>query len=269
MNIFIVDDSQEQLDEQISLIRTLTPSAKIFGFTGSMEALAKAREITVDVAFLKTDMPELSGMDLGQYLKELYPFVNIIFISDVKKYAMEAYRLHASGYVMKPLTKKKAGYELSELRFSEALKKQKRVFAQTFGNFELFVDGKPVVFKYNRTKEILALLINNRGAQTTNGEILVNLWEDDDDIDKKMSYLRNLRQDLQNTLRDLKIENIIIKQRGSMAIAVDEIECDLYDWLANKAKSKYKYIGEYMNQFSWAELVHSELDNLYYDMDME
>ena len=31
MNIFIVDDSQEQLDEQISLIRTLAPSAKIFG----------------------------------------------------------------------------------------------------------------------------------------------------------------------------------------------------------------------------------------------
>ena len=55
----------------------------------------------------------------------------------------------------------------------------------------------------------------------------------------------------------------------SMAIAADEIECDLYDWLANKSKSKYKYYGEYMNQFSWAELVHSELDNLSYDMDME
>ena len=54
-----------------------------------------------------------------------------------------------------------------------------------------------------------------------------------------------------------------------MAIAADEIECDLYDWLVNKGKSKYKYIGEYMNQFSWAELVHSELDNIYYDMDLK
>lgn len=269
MNIFVVDDNKEQLESQINLIRAVEPSAEVIGCSGSMEALAKARETSVDAAFLNTDMPELSGMDLGQYLKELHPFVNIIFLSESKKHAFDAYKLHASGYVMKPLTRKKADYELSELRFSEALKKQKRVYAQTFGNFELFIDGKPAVFKYNRTKEILALLINNRGAQTTNGEILVNLWEDDDDIDKKMSYLRNLRQDLQNTLRDQKLESIIIKQRGSMAIAADEIECDLYDWLANKSKSKYKYYGEYMNQFSWAELVHSELDNLSYDMDME
>ncbi|MBP3319128.1 MAG: hypothetical protein J6K94_03895, partial [Ruminiclostridium sp.] len=54
-----------------------------------------------------------------------------------------------------------------------------RLRVQTFGNFELFVDGQPVVFKYSRTKEIVALLINNRGAQTTNGEIIASLWEDD------------------------------------------------------------------------------------------
>lgn len=269
MNILVVDDNKEELEAQINLIQAISPNAKVCGCDGGMAALAKARETSVDVAFLDTDMPELNGVDLGQYLKELNPFVNIVFLSEVKKHAFDAHRMHASGYVMKPLTKKKANYELSELRYSETLKQHKRVFAQTFGNFELFIDGKPAVFKYNRTKEIVALLINNRGAQTTNGEILVNLWEDDDDIDKKMSYLRNLRQDLQNTLRDLKLENIIIKQRGSMAIAADEIECDLYDWLANKGNSKYKYIGEYMNQFSWAELVHSELDNIYYDMDME
>ena len=71
------------------------------------------------------------------------------------------------------------------------------MFAQTFGNFELFVDGEPVAFKYNRTKEVVALLVNNRGAQTTNGEIIAALWEDDGDPEKKASYLRNLRQDLQ------------------------------------------------------------------------
>ena len=123
-----------------------------------------------------------------------------------------------------------------------------------------------MAFKYTKTKEIVAILINNRGAQTTNGEIIADLWEDDGDPEKKSSYLSNLRQDLQNTFSRLKLNGIILKQRGSMAIATDRIECDLYDWLEKKEKSKYKYIGDYMNQYSWPEFRHAELDEISYAM---
>ena len=51
-----------------------------------------------------------------------------------------------------------------------------------------------------------------------------------------------------------------------MAIAVDNIDCDLYDWLEKTDKSRYRYMGDYMNQYSWAEFVHAELDNIYYSM---
>ena len=111
--------------------------------------------------------------------------------------------------------------------------------------------------------------MNNKGAQTSNGEIIASLWEDDGDPEKKGSYLSNLRQDLQNTLTRLKLKDIILKQRGSLAIAVDRIECDLYEWLDKKKKSKYHYMGDYMNQYSWAEFVHAELDEISYAMDDE
>ena len=129
------------------------------------------------------------------------------------------------------------------------------------------MDGKPVNFKYSRTKELVAVLVNNRGAQTTNGEIIANLWEDDGDPEKKASYLSNLRQDLQNTFTKLRLNGIILKQRGSLAIAADRIECDLYDWLKNGKNSKYHYMGDYMNQYSWPEYVHAELDDISYAME--
>ena len=176
-------------------------------------------------------------------------------------------QIHASGYIVKPASEQSVKKELNELRYPELRKKYKRVFAQTFGNFELFVDGEPIVFKYSRTKEIIAVLINNRGAQTTNGELIACLWEDDGDPDKKLSYLCNLRQDLQNTLKKLKLDGIILKQRGSMAIVKDKIECDLFDWLEKKKESKYQYIGDYMNQYSWPEYFHAELDEISYAMD--
>lgn len=266
MKIIAVDNDKASLDRIRDHLEKTAPDTDCSFFTDPLAALAKAREEEIDVAFLEVDIPELSGMDLGKYLKELNPYINLIYFSKDTDRAYEAMRIHASGYVKKPGTQENVSEELENLRYPEIRKKIKRVFAQTFGDFELFIDGIPVEFKYKRTKEMVAVLVNNKGAQTTNGEIIASLWEDDGDPERKLSYLRNLRQDLQNTLSDLKIDGIILKQRGSMAIAKDRIECDLYDWLENGKDSKYKYLGDYMNQYSWPEFVHAELDEISYDL---
>lgn len=267
MTILLVEENAQALEHLCALVAALQPEAELLCFQDSLEALAAARQREIDIALLETELPELSGLDLGQYLQEMYPPVNLIFLSEGTDDAFDALSLHASGYIMKPASEFLLRHELDDLRHPLADRAGKRVFAQTFGNFELFVDGKPVAFKYSRTKEIVALLVNNRGAQTTNGEIIGALWEDDGDPDRKASYLSNLRQDLQNTMTKLKLTGIINKQRGSMAIAADRIECDLYDWLAKKKKSRYQYLGDYMNQYSWAEYVHAELDEISWAME--
>lgn len=264
MKIITVDDNKKDLKAVSDLVRSVLPSAELYDFDDPLAALAKAREEEIDIAFLDVKMPELDGVALGRYLKDLNPFINIIFCTGHKQFGYEAMDMHASGYMLKPATDDMIRQELNQLRFPEHYNGHKRVFAQTFGNFELFVDGVPVEFKYKRTKEIVALLINNRGAQTTNGEIIACLWEDEGDPEKKQSYLSNLRQDLQNTFTRLKLDGVIVKQRGSLAIAKDRIECDLYDWLEKRDASKYSYIGDYMNQYSWSEDYHAELDELSY-----
>ena len=267
MTILAVEETPQALEQTAALIRELQPDAELLCFGNSLEALAAAREKEIDLAFLSVETPELSGLDLGQYLEDLYPMVNLIFLSQSREHGYRAIDMHASGYLLKPASQEGVKREMDDLRHPDIVKKNKRVFAQTFGNFELFVDGKPVTFKYSRTKEIVALLVNNRGAQTTNGELIASLWEDDGDPEKKASYLSNLRQDLQNTFTKLKLNGIIIKQRGSMAIATDRIECDLYEWLDKKKDSRYHYMGDYMNQYSWSEDICAELDELSYTID--
>lgn len=260
MTIMIVNNNVDDMCTISDYVYETSADDEILEFDNPLKALAEARERLIDVAFIDTFLPELSGLELGQYLKELNPYVNLIFTSDGKEKAYDAIRMHASGYLTMPTSEECVKGEMEELRFTELQKNQKRVFAQTFGNFEVFCDGEPITFKYNRTKEVLAVLISNRGAQTTNGEIIACLWEDESEPSKKTSYLRNLRQDLLNTLKELKLENIITKQRGSMAVVTDRIECDLYDYIDNKGHSKYLYTGDYMNQYSWSEYYHSELD---------
>jgi two-component SAPR family response regulator len=262
MTIIAVDEDRDGLDLISDLIYDADPDSEIIEYDDPIAALGYARETRVDVAFIAIQMPDLNGLELGKYLKELNPYVNIVFLSDDDEDAINAMDIHASGYMVKPAIQERVKWELEELRYPEYHKEHKRVFAQTFGNFEFFADGKPVEFKYKRTKEIVALLVNNKGAQTTNGEIMAMLWEDEGDPDKKVSYLCNLRQDLQNTFKKYKLDGLLIKQRGSLGIDKEMIDCDLYDWLENKKNSRYTYTGEYMNQYSWSEFYRADLDEL-------
>ena len=210
MIIIAVDENRDDLDLISNLIYDADPDSEIIEYEDPLAALGYARQTRVDVAFIAIQMSDLNGLELGKYLKELNPSVNIIFLSEDDDDAGKAMDMHASGYVVKPAEAERIEWELEELRYPEYQKEHKRVFAQTFGNFEFFVDGKPVEFKYKRTKEIVALLVNNKGAQTTNGEIMATLWEDEGDPDKKVSYLCNLRQDLQNTFTKLKLDGVLV-----------------------------------------------------------
>ena len=102
MTILAVDNNREALQQTCSLISDLRPDAQVLCFSSSLEALAAAREKEIDLAFLSAEMPELSGLDLGQYIGELYPMVNLIFLSDSREHAYRAITMHASGYLLKP-----------------------------------------------------------------------------------------------------------------------------------------------------------------------
>jgi len=264
MTIYVVEKNEAIRKDVSGMLEKVCGDAEICSFSDSPSALAAARKNRVDVAYLDDKLPEMDGLLLGQYLKDLYPSVNLVLMTRKKDTAFGAMSLRASGCIMLPPEETDIRTEQRELRYPYGQTEKKRVFVQTFGNFEVFADGVPIQFKYSKTKEILAVLINNKGVQTTNGEIIASLWEDDGDPKVKSSYLSNLRQDLQNTLADLGLTEIIIKQRGSMAIAKDQVECDLYEWLEKKKASRYQYLGDYMNQFGWAEFVHAELDEIVY-----
>ena len=160
MTVLTVLDSPELLSAVTDLLRAAAPEAEHLAFDSSLRALAAARGQEIDIAVIDTALPELRGLDLGRYLRELYPNVNLIYLSEDREAGFEALRQHASGILPKPPGAEEMRRELEDLRYPQTQKERKRLFAQTFGNFEFFVDGKPVSFKYSRTKEILALFEN-------------------------------------------------------------------------------------------------------------
>lgn len=128
-----------------------------------------------------------------------------------------------------------------------------RLRVQTFGNFEVFYDGKPVHFRRRRTKELFAYLIDRRGAGSTMGQLISVLWEGRPDTDSVRSQLRSLITDLRTTFRDLEENSIIIKQRDLIAVDPGRVDCDYYRFLAGDQGAVNAFRGEYMTNYSWGE----------------
>ena len=78
-----------------------------------------------DTAFLDVEMAGMSGMALAERLRRMKPDVNIIFVTGHGSYRDGAFGLHASGYLMKPVTARKVREELKDLRYPRGLSGRK------------------------------------------------------------------------------------------------------------------------------------------------
>lgn len=263
MNILIVDDERIARDGMANLIQNIYRDAKVYTFERSDEAIEKAMEVRFDIAFCDIMMEPISGIETARVLSRISSTTNIIFTTGFSNFTKEAMEIHASGYIVKPVTKSKIMHELKFLRYPvDAPERGPRLKAHCFGNFDFYIDGKSIEVAYSKTRELLAYLIDREGAVCSNNEIAAVLG-DEDGGDLSYSYLNGIRRDLIKVFSDAGFSDVIVRSRGGLRIVTDEIECDYYELLKGKESAIAAYKGEYMNQYSWAENTNGQLYSRY------
>ena len=254
MKIIAVDDEKIALEALAGAIKAVVAEDEVISFRYPEDALDYIKENPCDIAFLDIEMAGMGGVELAEELKKYNTEINIVFCTGYGNYRDKAFDLHASGYLMKPITPEKVKHELENLR--RPILEKKRLKVQTFGNFEVYLDGKPLAFKYRRTKELFAYLIDRVGALCSVGEIIGVLFEDEGG---REDYFQKLRRDLLSTLSDVDCEKVIVHKRGMLGVVISEVQCDYYDCLNGKKDFNTSYMGEYMSQYSFAEYTNAQL----------
>lgn len=243
-----VDDERPMLTVLMNAVQASEDIEHVQGFGSCTEALQWMEENTVDVAFLDISMRGMGGLALAEKIQEIQADCKIVFCTGYSEYAVDAFRIHVSGYLMKPITAEAVQRELDNIKGQKA--KERLLTVKCFGNFEVYRNREPLAFKRPKTKEFLAYLIDRNGAGVTTKEICAILWEDDTDDAKNRNYLYQLMNDLKSTLKDAGAEGILVKRGTSYSVDAERIDCDYYSYLK---KGKPEFIGEYMTQYSWAE----------------
>ena len=248
MIVIAVDDEELMLRALVRAISASPDIKKVVKFSSSEKALGYAKDNPIDIAFLDINMRGVGGIALAEKIIELRPNCKIVFCTGYEEYAIPAFKLHASGYLMKPISIEDVQAEIDNIK--GVRKKEKLLEVKCFGNFEVYVKGESLSFKRSRTKELFAFLVDRKGAGMTAKQICAVLFPDDTDDLKNTAYLRQLIMDLKNTLKVVGADAVFCHETPYYRVDTSLIKCDYYSYLEG---GKPEFLGEYMSQFSWAE----------------
>ena len=243
-----VDDEILMLGALVKAISASPDIEEVNNFTDCEDALAFIKTHPADIAFLDINMRGMGGLALAEQITAACPTCKIVFCTGYEEYAIHAFKLHASGYLMKPISASDVQTEIDNIK--GVRQKEKLLVVNCFGNFEVYAKDEKLTFKRLKTKELFAFLVDRKGAGMTAKQICAVLFPDDIDDNKNAAYLRQLVLDLKNTLKTVGAENVLRHETPCYRVDTSLIQCDYLTYLET---GKPEFHGEYMMQYSWAE----------------
>lgn len=263
MKVIFVDDEPMAFEVFCHASQGIHGLEIVGSFSNADDAYSYVYRNPVDLAVLDIMMAGMNGLDLGSLLKEKNPDIKLIFVTASQDSMKAALKLQADAYLTKP-------YSAAVLRFSlESLQQKitkphegppKRIFAKTFGHFDLYIDDEPVMFHSAKAKELLAYLVDREGGTVYSDQIIGTLWEDRPNDEYTQNLCSKVVSTLRKELSEYHAEDLLIANRGVRRIDTSLFDCDLYQLLRGDEKAIEQYLGEYMLDYSWAESRMASLE---------
>ncbi|XID90243.1 response regulator [Paenibacillaceae bacterium WGS1546] len=192
-----------------------------------------------DVLFLDIEMPEMSGLSLAEHIYAGGSKTEIVFITAYRQYAIEAFRVNAQDYLLKPVMEEDLHRSLERIRRRlvhlpdrPESKRKSRVEASLFGHFALRLDGSPTPIRWKTSKceELLVyMLLQREDAEVSKWTLIEALWKEKN-IEKAEINLRSTISRLNKTLREngLSMALVSVKNGYRLNRADTELSADAY-----------------------------------------
>lgn len=161
---------------------------------------------------------------------------------------------------MKPVTAEAIEEELRNIGLTTVpVRKELSLRVQCFGNFEVFYEGKPLEFARAKSKELFAYLVFRRGSACSIRECAAILYEDREYGSALKNQIETFKSDMMRTLRKADCEDAVIKGRNQLSVDTEKFSCDYYQFLNGESSAINAFVGEFMTQYSWAEITTASL----------
>ncbi len=185
-------------------------------FVSPSDALQWAHTEQADIAFVDIEIPEMNGLVLAEKLKTIQPHLEVIFVTAFEEYAVEAFKLYALDYLLKPVRPERMLTTLNRIytRLEEKksmAKSFEKVIIHLLGNLTIQKGDQDIDLKWRsgRVKELFALLLHFRQQPISKFDIIDYIWPDFSDK-KAFTHLNMTIYRLRQLLQTHQL-NIVIK----------------------------------------------------------
>ena len=194
MNILICDDIKQDADKLNELLAKSEFSLNTIVLTDAKDALEYIRSgASVDVCFLDIIMPDISGVELAETLREEGWSGYIVFLSTSKDFGPESYKVKAFSYLLKPASFESVREVLNDIKSVQKNTDIEGISVKGVGQtrFVLFRDisyveaaNQNVIFRLTNGSELK--------MRSTFAETAASLLEDARFIQCHRSYIVNM-----------------------------------------------------------------------------
>lgn len=157
-NCIVVDDEPDAIELLTSRLARLYDDMNIINtFSNWQQALNALRETKFDILYMDISMPGKTGINLLKLIQDVD--FEIIFVTAHDNYALDAFNLSASGYILKPVDDAELKYATDKAR-ERILNKKHALMASALANPKMpekITIPHPNGFDYINYKDIVYL----------------------------------------------------------------------------------------------------------------
>lgn len=278
----VVDDEQPSLDKLEKMLKD-SGLVEIAGkFTEPQDVLSFLKKNKVDAVFLDIEMPDLDGIELSSYIIDLQERISVIFVTAYNQYAVEAFRLNALDYLMKPVAADRLKETLNRIVGEKGICAYSgELHIQCFGKFKVMSGSCDVKFRTGKAEELLAFLLDRKGSFVSRREIIDSLWEDFEG-DRAIINFNTTLHYVKKALRSYEIKISITYNSGGYKLDTEGLNCDYIKFctfmenagavgqenIAEYEEAAGFYIGEYLSgwEYDWVARKRLLLEEQFIDL---
>lgn len=181
----IIADNEEPAVNILKILLERTGQVTVVdSFLSAADALSGLKKAKPDVAFLDIEMPETNGLELAEKILAIDGGVEIIFVTAYNQYALDAFRVNALDYLLKPLSFEDIEKTVARLIKRKglsadpghALPANGRIYC--FGKFSVYGAAAqyPVKWRTSKAEELFAYMLQNLEKEVPKWRICEALW---------------------------------------------------------------------------------------------
>ena len=285
LNAIIIDDEKPAIEILRRLLEKTGQVCVVGSYMRAADALLKLQDFKPDVAFLDIEMPEMSGLELAEKIMETGDDIEIVFVTAYDKYALEAFRVNAVNYILKPLSSGDIAQTITRLKkikpfpasFQRSADKG-RIYC--FGGLSVYGagSGEAVKWRTSKAEELFAFMLQNLNDEVAKWKITQVLWPECE-TEKLNVNLHTTVYQVKKTLLSAKIKFDFAFTNGKYRLKLPDVYIDAIEFteitdaeitVTAASVARYKkafglYRGNYLEAdgYAWSQNMAEEYAKRY------